>query len=235
MAETLSRRSFDFLVSDPEFNVTRHDTHFEPPQISRSFEHQFPEALNTNSLRHAEFGRAIAKMWTKNKGLVRYVGVLREDQKEVRADISAMIYGWWDESESAPPKRRPQDETQALPRMEDVAGQLQLLAFHEGRPRWPETLLAKFPEGTTEREHLLEMKSNFEAKYPAPRGPTRRASSASVGSASVRHEAAGTAVPRASGECDYSVDSEPLDVRRMIDMPFVTARDFSEKRLSMSM
>ena len=83
---------------------------------------------------------------------------------------------------------------------------------------------------------MFELKDHFHTKFPAPRTPTRRSSSgASLASAAAytgRQDgsAASAAAPRVSGQCDYTVDSEPLDLSRVISLPSVSARDFAEKR-----
>ena len=53
---------------------------------------QIHSSLLRVQIRQAEFGRAVAQMWSKGKREVEYVGVLRKDQKNIRGGIAKVIY-----------------------------------------------------------------------------------------------------------------------------------------------
>lgn len=62
--------------------------------------------------RQCEFARAsLERQLHGNYGRpkVIYLGCLRSDQTDVQAELESLVYKHWDESDSAPPKSRPQD------------------------------------------------------------------------------------------------------------------------------
>ena len=162
-------------------------------------------------VRFVEFGRAcIERAWSPDSRKVLYVGFVNKDQK-VRATkaFRDYVYQKWDGMAGAPPKSRPPDE--------DVATKtpdLQVLAFQNGSPVWPQPLSARFKEGTEEHQALLKKKCEFDQAFPQ----------ASAQTASGRTPTPG----RAGGDCDYSVDggARPLDISRELSLAVVGQSDF---------
>ena len=141
---------------------------------------------------------------------VRYVGILRHEQYgDLSKFAGSEIFKAWDTSPEAPPKRRPQDTTAAAPALS-----LDLLAFRNGAPQWPSSLLAKFPAGTPEYEKLAALKKEIESEFPPTPDAERNVDA------------------RTSGGCDYSLDdgAKPLDVTRAVELQATPADAFNVQR-----
>ncbi|CAK9093865.1 FO synthase subunit 1, partial [Durusdinium trenchii] len=165
-----------------------------------------------------EFGRAcIERAWSPDSRKVLYVGFVNKDQK-VRATkaFRDYVYQKWDGMAGAPPKSRPPDEEVAT-----KTPDLQVLAFQNGSPVWPQPLSARFKEGTEEHQALLKKKCEFDQAFPQ----------ASAQTASGRTPTPG----RAGGDCDYSVDggARPLDISRELSLAVVGQSDFETELLTM--
>lgn len=163
-------------------------------------------------LRYCEFGRALVqRAWGGDGRKVFYVGFwsakhFEDNMKSIRETI----YRGWDASTGAPPPARPPDEG------EDTAPpSLQILAWRDGAPRWPDILSTRFPEGTEEFDVLNKIKEEFKQEFPQ---------SAAVQQPGVTIVHAG----RAGGHCDFAVDNgaQPLDITRLISLQHVSDADF---------
>lgn len=112
----------------------------------------------------------------------------------------------------SPPQSRPLEENEA-----QSAPSLQIIAWQNGAPHWPDFLDTKFPEGSSEAEALSRKKQEFLQKFPAQPAPRT-----------------GTTVRpgRAGGHCDFSIDggAKPLDITREIQPEQVGEADFTENR-----
>ena len=156
------------------------------------------------SLRHAEFARAcVQRSLQREAPLVRYFGVLREDQKDVVSAIRSDLFQHWDSLPDSPPKVRPRPETAPI----NTSGLHLLSCDASGTPCWPDSLLDKFVVGTSEHIALLKLKESFLAEFPPPSnsGPNRQAPGNQV---------------RVSGTCDFAIDDgkQPIDVTRLVDL-----------------
>ena len=106
--------------------------------------------------RQAEFARAcVGKLLSEGAGTevakrIHYVGLWRPDQVlEIKPQIAGLVYSWWDESSSSPPKMRPEENR---PAHAVAAPPLTILARDGAdHPIWPATLDSKFMEGTEDR------------------------------------------------------------------------------------
>lgn len=161
-----------------------------------------------------EFGRAIAQSILENElTSLRYCGFLSDAQyQETTKYVRHLVYTHWDSASTSPPKQRPRDESN-----EGSMPQLQILGSHQGRPFWPETLLTRFAADSQEHESVMARKAKFDAMFPPQ-----------VAATTGRPAPAGGG--RAGGQCDFSVDEEPLDCARQIDLPHVKDADFNEQR-----
>lgn len=135
-----------------------------------------------------------------------YVGFLREHQKDVIASIESTVFTHWDSLPSSPPKTRARAESRI-----NVSG-LQLLSCDSaGRPGFPDHVMGKFAPGSAQHKKLCEIKEAFQREFPASAGRDGGAVTTP-----------GT-VPRASGECDFSIDDgkEPLSVERVVELSYL--------------
>lgn len=141
---------------------------------------------------------------------VSYCGFLFGNKDATNA-ISDVVYKWWDENPSSPPKAR---EREPLP-----DPQLQLLAWQDQTCLFPAALYHKFAAGTGGHKRLKEMQAELEQIFPAP--------AAAPGSASNR-----VIIPRAGGRPDFSIEGgqRPLDISREIDLVVIAAASFNEPR-----
>ena len=151
--------------------------------------------------RQVEFGKAIAKNNLNQDGkLIYYFGfVVQETYKDTVATIRDLVYKNWDALSTSPPKARPTSEANPTP------PELQLLAWQsqEGRPKFPESLLTRYDEGTPEHAVIMEKKAEFDVLYPPVETFGNTTGASRVG--------------RAGGSCDYGFDSsQPIDVLRVV-------------------
>ena len=142
-----------------------------------------------------------------------YVGFWSQEQiKKNQKALREIVYQGWDAMAGSPPQSRPleENETQSAP-------SLQIIAWQNGAPYWPDFLNSKFAEGSDEALALLKKKEEFLQKFPAQAAPRT-----------------GTTVRpgRAGGLCDFSIDggAKPLDVTREIQPEQVGEADFNENR-----
>lgn len=172
-------------------------------------------AVSFTKCRFSEFGRAAVNMNLRGDGpTVHYFGLIQQEYKTNLTAVKSMVYKKWDEDTNlSPPKTRPLRESSAAAA---AVPSLDILAWANDRPVFPAVLLTKFPEGTAEHARMLELKKDFDEKYPEASQPPP-----AVGSG------------RAGGVCDYSVDGgrHPLDCTRVIDLPLVGADSSGETRL----
>lgn len=160
---------------------------------------------------------AIADRTLKGDGrVVRYVGfVTAKQMKRVEKTIRSMVYEHWDNAATSPPKARPaeEDTTTSEPN-------LQILAWQNGRPVWPEALSTRFAEGSKEHATLMEKKAAFQVEFPE---------------AAVASSQPSSSPARVGGLCDYSVDEgkHPLDITREISLTVVPKDEFTEGRLEL--
>ena len=114
--------------------------------------------------RQVEFAKAIVErvLDTPNDG-VRYMGfVPAQNMKDVTASIRHKVYQQWDASSESPPQSRPAETT------ETTAPPLQVLAFQNGRPVFPNSLLSRFDADSREHQQILEKKVELELLFPPP-------------------------------------------------------------------
>ena len=162
--------------------------------------------------RFAELGHAIVRRVLVDRVLrptVHYCGFLFGNKEATNA-ISDVVYKWWDENPSSPPKAR---EREPLP-----DPQLQLLAWQDHTCLFPAALYHKFAAGTAGHKRLKELQAELEQIFPPP---------AAVPGSSTR-----VIIPRAGGRPDFSIEGgqRPLDVSREIDLPVIAAAAFNEPR-----
>ena len=113
----------------------------------------------------------------------------------------------------APAQTRPRGENTV------AAPSLQILAFQDGRPVFPDPLLRRFPAGTPEQAKIDAEFDKFKAKFPQQARPSPQSQ----------------AVPaRSGGLCDFSLDEGkmPVDPHRPVDLPAVKDADFQVRRTS---
>ena len=112
----------------------------------------------------------------------------------------------------SPPQSRPLEETEA-----QSAPSLQIIAWQNGAPHWPDFLDTKFPEGSSEAAKLSQKKDEFLEKFPAQPAPRAGTS---------------TRPGRAGGLCDFSIDggAKPVDITREIQPEEVGEADFTQNR-----
>jgi len=159
----------------------------------------------------------LEQQFANSRCVLRYCGILSTEQQDVKSQLGTAVYNWWDDGTQAPPKRRPRNDEENV-----AVPELQLLAWQDGGAIWPQSLAGKFPNGTDEEAELTKLRKAFENEFPRPRAPTR-----SMSSLSLSTDSGG----RVAGNCDYSLDAEPLDVQRVLDLEAVAVADFSETPL----
>lgn len=168
--------------------------------------------------RYAEFGHAVLERLldsTIRRPPMYYVGVLREDQREIQAALERKVYEFWDASDSAPPKSRATEPVQEPT--------LELLGWANGGPVFPDQLLQKFAEGSTAAAEILAMKKELLTEFPSASQQTQ------TGRAS-KGRLAGN---RASGRPDYSIEggAKPLDTTAAIQRDHIPQSAFNVTRL----
>ena len=164
--------------------------------------------------RFCEFGRAMAaRNLSESARPVHYFGFILNEFETNMGDIRSKVYEAWDKSSTAPPRTRAGME----PAEQSQAPSLDLLAWANGVPLFPAALVSRFQEGTSEHAKMQELKDDFYKKFPQSLHPP---SSSASGSG------------RAGGICDFSINSgaEPLDFRRVIDLPQVPVANLTVLR-----
>ena len=142
-----------------------------------------------------------------------YVGCLRPDQGDVKIAMEKVVYDDWDRSPTAPARSRPV-EPQPDPN-------LLLLTWSNNSASFPDSVLQKFPEGTTARAEILELKRAFIEEFGESMTSTNQTSPGSQ-----------PALRRATGRPDFSIDggAKPHDLARDLNLPLVASSDFSVQR-----
>ena len=171
--------------------------------------------------RFCEFGRAVAEIRLADPASpLRYLGFVKTKDsgepsafKDLVNSVRSKVWEHWDSSTMAPPKTRPREDAAA------AAPSLQLLAFQDGRPVFPEVLRSRFPVGTAEHAEVETMFEKFKEKFPQQPRPSAQPQ----GSA-----------PRSGGLCDFSVNQGkmPVDPNRQVDLVPVKDADFQVRRTS---
>jgi hypothetical protein len=133
--------------------------------------------------------------------------------KDLQAIIRSKVWDFWDVSSMAPAKTRPREESgpRTLPT-------LQVLAFQDGHPIFPDVVRNRFPQGTAEQLEIEAFFEKFTKMFPP--APQRAAA------------APGAAPPRSGGLCDFSINGGklPLDPHRVLDLVAVKDEDFQVRR-----
>ncbi|CAK9091359.1 FO synthase subunit 1 [Durusdinium trenchii] len=132
--------------------------------------------------RFSEFGRAAVNMNLRGDGpTVHYFGLIQQEYKTNLTAVKSMVYKKWDEDTNlSPPKTRPLRESSAAAA---AVPSLDILAWANDRPVFPAVLLTKFPEGTAEHARMLELKKDFDEKYPEASQPPPAVGSGRAGDA----------------------------------------------------
>ncbi|CAK9075571.1 unnamed protein product [Durusdinium trenchii] len=165
--------------------------------------------------RYCEFGQAILARHldeSNRRPPLYYLGFLREEQRDTATMIEDKVYKYWDSSDMAPGKQRP-SESIAEPTLE-------LLSWVNSAPRFPDSLLTKFGEGTGPHSEIHAMKKELLQEFPQAGGGDNRPTS-------TRPQTV-----RASGRPDYSIDGggRPLDTSRVIQAAHTAASAFGVER-----
>ena len=150
-----------------------------------------------------------------------YVGFLRDHQKDVLASIESTVFAHWDNLPTSPPKQRAREDSTI-----NVTG-LQLLSCDSaGRPGFPEHVFSKFVPGTNQHKKMTEIKEAFLREFPQ----------GTAGSGSGATQPPGGTRPRASGQCDFTIDEgkEPLSIEREVDLSSLAPPDPSERIVALS-
>ena len=166
-------------------------------------------------LRFCEFGRAaVARNLSQQARTVHYFAYVLNDFDTNSGDIRSKVYEHWDGNpDLSPPKNRGAREDNA----QDQRGpSLALLAWANGAPIFPDALLSRFQEGTSEHSKMKELHEEFKTRFPVASQP----------------QPASNTGGRAGGFCDFSADSgrAPLDPARQIDLPQIAVSNFSVVR-----
>lgn len=142
---------------------------------------------------------------------LRYFAFMMEEVEVNRAAMRGMVHEVWDKDPNSPPKQRPNRESSGAA----DAPSLELLAWQDGRPYFPDSILSKFADHTPEFQGIQKLKKTFEDMFPAAAQP-----------------APVTGSGRAGGVCDFSLDDgkKPLDLTRCIDLPMVSKDEFAVTR-----
>ena len=173
--------------------------------------------------RFAEFGKAVAEIRLEDAGSpLRYLGFIKSKDstestsfKDLQSSIRSKVWDFWDLSPLAPVKTRPREESSSRP-----LPALQVLAFQDGQPIFPDVIRNRFPQGTAEHGEIEVFFEKFAKKFPP--APQRAAAAA----------ASGAAPPRSGGLCDFSINGGklPLDPFRVVDLVAVKDDDFQVRR-----
>lgn len=145
---------------------------------------------------------------------VVYYGIMRAaDHEGIVSKLESQAYRHWDSLATSPAKQRPRAAEDL-----SVSG-LKLLSCSASGPGWPEHIMQKFPEGSTERTRLQEMKAAFETEFPP------------VGDGAATQSVTRTGVARVSGRPDYSLDDgkQPLDPERPVDLQIQSPPEVAQR------
>ena len=172
---------------------------------------------SSSNIRFAEFGRATVMRNLKGASRgIEYFGYIFEELNANRTAIRNMVYQEWDTNSTlSPPRTRPSGDA-TTGNEQEADPQLEILAFVQGEPVFPEVLLTRFPEATEEFAKIQELKKTFDEKFPHS---TQRPPSDPRGA-------------RVGGVCDFSIDGgkQPLDISRVIDLLAVPAAEMTVTR-----
>eukprot|EP00435_Cladocopium_sp_Y103_P033211 s2906_g8.t1 len=147
---------------------------------------------------HAEFARAIVKRKLSGKAPdVSYFGVVKDTQKDVIASIEEEVYNAWDNSSAAPSKTRVRDA-----------------AATYGSPKFPDALLAKFPEGSPQHKEIVKFKEQVKSMFPAS-----------------ENQSSSAVTVRAAGLPDFSGENL-LDLEREVSLETIGADEFNQEELA---
>ena len=143
---------------------------------------------------------------------VHYFGLLTTEHEATSAHIRSMVYTAWDNDENLSPSKtrlRPEEQASDHP-------PLDLLAWSNDGPFFPQGLLDRFPQGTDEHLKLQQLKTEFQQRFGGQQEARPR-------------QGAGGGASRAGGFCDFTVDNgmQPLETTREIELPHVAAADFA--------
>jgi len=171
--------------------------------------------------RQCEFGRAVMQRMlegTSRRPPMRYFGVLRAEQVDIKNELEAMVYNHWDASPAAPSKARPME-----PRPDPS---LSLLAWNNGTASFPTSYLQKFIEGSEAHQAMLDLQKQLVAEFP----------SSNITQQTGSRRTTTPAPARAAGRPDFSIDGgiQPLDITRMVDLEHVAASAFQLERTGRS-
>ena len=156
--------------------------------------------------RHAEFARAIVKRKLSGKvPEVSYFGIIKDIQKDVVSSIEEDVYNAWDNSSTAPAKTRVRDAA-ATPTLDT-------LSWVNGSPKFPDALLAKFPEGSLQHQEIVKFKEKVTSMFPASANPSPTA-----------------VTVRATGLPDFSGETV-LDLERELSLETTSLDDFNQEEL----
>lgn len=160
------------------------------------------------SQRQAEFGRAALQRALSggDSPAVKYMGVLKPDQRDVFQFFEKSIYDAWDSKPTSPPKVR----ERAAAETPDLG----ILSWVNGVPQMPDSVLTKFPVGATHLSAILELKGTLESLWPSTRN--------------VRPQTNGQVV-RAALTPDLS-GARLLDLNREVDLPHIGLTGISVSR-----
>ena len=165
-------------------------------------------------VRFSEFARAVVSRSLANTSpVVRYFGFTFTDFALNTADLRTQVYNAWDTKPAvSPPKSRPGSGDAA----QQAGPALEILAWSNGAPRCPAALLARFADGTEEKDIIMKAKKDLELQFPASKQPAP----------------AEGRTARVGGVCDYTLNEnkQPLDLTRMIELPPVRVDDFQIPR-----
>ena len=159
--------------------------------------------------RQVEFGKAIVKHNLNQEGnTIHYFGFVQEGYKDAVAAIRDMVYKRWDGLPTSPPKTRPSAEKDAA----SSPPALQILSWQtqEGRPKFPDSLVTRYDEGTDEHAVIAQKKAEFDDMFPP--AETRGHPTSAPG--------------RVGGACDFAFDnSQPLDIFRVVSLEMTDSLD----------
>ena len=164
-----------------------------------------------NPGRHCEFGRALVqKRIAGHWGKMHYLGLVQKSQKDAITALEEQVYVAWDAGPKSPPKQRARNAA-SVPK-------LTALLFQNGRPKFPDALVSKFPQSAPQHQEVLKLKAELDALWPPePRGPQSRTTESTPESV------------RAVGRPDLT-GVDYLDVSREVDLAKIPESEFQEEK-----